>query len=399
MNLREFQNRPFFSGHVGGRIFPNVFAANRVVNVNDLGALGDGETDCTAILQGAIDSLAGRGGVVYIPAGRYIVSESLVVHPDGVTVVGDGMGATIIQLADHIETFIFGIIRTPPGRITKYVTVRDLTLDGNRENQSEEQQEHQEQFGFYCGVTPDSPESDEDIACYRVEARNCTGYGFDPHEVVTRLYLIDCLSHHNGKDGITIDGCFNVIVRGCLTYANDRHGFNMVTNTRQCTFNNNLAFDNGANGFMIQNGSRENIFSNNTVYRNAADGIAVNNVPDNVLLNNYVYENGANGIRVRGCLRTTVVNNRLRNNSQAEHERYDEIHIGGFEGNGSLQCMITNNHITINGRLRSRYGIFEAPENDGATQEENMFANNKSYGAVRKDYRFDGEDSSVLVNV
>jgi parallel beta-helix repeat protein len=395
MNLREFQKRPFFSSPVGGRVFASAFPANRVVNVNDLGAAGDGQMDSTAILQGAIDSLAGRGGIVYIPAGHYIISESLVVHPDGITVVGDGMGATIIQLRDHIDTFIYGLIRTPPGRITKYVTVRDITLDGNRANQSDEHQEH---FGFYCGVSPDRPDSDEDIACYRVETRNCTGYGFDPHEVVTRLHLIDCLSHHNGKDGITLDGCYNVIVRGCLAYANDRHGFNIVTNTRQSTFNNNLAFDNGSNGIMIQNGSRENMFNNNTVYRNAADGISVINVPDNIILNNYVYENGGNGIRIRGCPRTTIVNNRLRNNSQAEHERYDEIHVGGFEGNGSSQCMITNNHITINGRLRSRYAILEAPERDGATQTENMFANNKAYGAVRKDYRFDGRDSSILVN-
>ena len=72
----------------------------------------------------------------------------------------------------------------------------------------------------------------------------------------------------------------------------------------------------------------------------------------------------------RDCPRKTVANNRLRNNSQAEHERYDEVHVGDFEGNGSSQCMITNNHITISGRLRTRYGIFEAPENDGETQEK-----------------------------
>ena len=396
MNLRQLQHQRYFSPAIGRTIIANAVSTNQVVNVRNLGATGDGVTDCTDILQSAIDSLAARGGIVYIPAGRYIISRSVEIRHAGITVIGDGMGATIIQLRDHVDTYIYGLIRTASGLINKYITVRDLTLDGNRANQSPEHQEH---FGFYCGVTPDRPESDEDVACYRLEVCNCTAYGFDPHEVVTRLHIIDCIAHHNGRDGITVDGCLNTIVRGCLSYANDRHGFNIVTNTRQSTFNNNIVFGNGLNGFMIQNGSRENIFSNNIVYRNAADGVSVVGVPDNILLNNYVYENGANGIRVRGCPRTTVIGNRLRNNSQAEHERYDEIHVGGFDGIGSSNCMVSNNHITINGTSRSRYGIFEAPRDDGATQSENMFANNKAYGAVRKEYRFDGRDSSVLVNV
>ena len=54
-------------------------------NVKDFGAVGDGVTDDTAALQAAIDS--GRGGkgnfdkapaVVYVPPGRYVVSDTLV---------------------------------------------------------------------------------------------------------------------------------------------------------------------------------------------------------------------------------------------------------------------------------------------------------------------------------
>jgi polygalacturonase len=44
-----------------------------LVVVNELGAVGDGRTDCTAAIQRAIDTAAGAGGgMVYVPAGSYV---------------------------------------------------------------------------------------------------------------------------------------------------------------------------------------------------------------------------------------------------------------------------------------------------------------------------------------
>lgn len=53
------------------------------------GALGDGKTDCTASIQAAIDAagVAG-GGVVFLPAGRYVVGGGLTLRV-GVTLRGD----------------------------------------------------------------------------------------------------------------------------------------------------------------------------------------------------------------------------------------------------------------------------------------------------------------------
>lgn len=50
-----------------------------IINVKDLGAKGDGKTDDTAAFQNAIykSKLRSVGGVLYIPAGRYIISETL----------------------------------------------------------------------------------------------------------------------------------------------------------------------------------------------------------------------------------------------------------------------------------------------------------------------------------
>ena len=57
-------------------------------NVNDAGTVGDGKTDHTAVFQRLLDE-AGRagGGVVEVPAGRYVIKGNLSV-PAGVTLQG-----------------------------------------------------------------------------------------------------------------------------------------------------------------------------------------------------------------------------------------------------------------------------------------------------------------------
>jgi len=66
-----------------------------VVNVRDFGAVGDGETNDTKAIQKALNSVR-EGGVVYIPAGTYIVSRQLYIYSDAMTVKGDGK-ATVIH--------------------------------------------------------------------------------------------------------------------------------------------------------------------------------------------------------------------------------------------------------------------------------------------------------------
>ena len=71
--------------------------APTVFNVKDLGAKGDGVTDDTAALQRALAAAGKRGGGrVYLPAGRYEITETLA-PPVGVYLVGDSRDATTIE--------------------------------------------------------------------------------------------------------------------------------------------------------------------------------------------------------------------------------------------------------------------------------------------------------------
>ena len=104
-------------------------------NVKAFGAAGDGTTDDTAAINAAIASAAVKGGVVYLPTGTYATSATLVITADGVYLLGDGMGATIVKPATGA---LFDVISTPipasagtAGFIRNFIGVASLTIDGS----------------------------------------------------------------------------------------------------------------------------------------------------------------------------------------------------------------------------------------------------------------------------
>jgi hypothetical protein len=70
-----------FEGRAGGAW--KSLTAIYEVNVKSFGATGDGATDDTAAIQAALDSLSTSGGIVFFPAGRYLVAGQLVFPNDG----------------------------------------------------------------------------------------------------------------------------------------------------------------------------------------------------------------------------------------------------------------------------------------------------------------------------
>lgn len=64
-------------------------AVPQSLSVATFGAKGDGVADDTAAIQKALSSLDGKGGVVHLPAGRYLISDALKI-PGGVTLMGEG---------------------------------------------------------------------------------------------------------------------------------------------------------------------------------------------------------------------------------------------------------------------------------------------------------------------
>ena len=78
--------RSFLSAITGAAVAPAVLG---VTHVPAGGVVGDGVADDAPAIQAAIDVAAGRGGTVYLPAGRYRLAAALRAR-SGVTLAGDG---------------------------------------------------------------------------------------------------------------------------------------------------------------------------------------------------------------------------------------------------------------------------------------------------------------------
>src|SRR5208337_4778595 len=99
---------------------PDLPARDTWVNIRSLGAKGDGSTDDTEAFRKAI---AGHRAI-YLPTGRYVVSDTIVLRPDTV-MIGLHPSATQIDLLDSTSAFWAG---TAPTSSTAAATTPTTTL-------------------------------------------------------------------------------------------------------------------------------------------------------------------------------------------------------------------------------------------------------------------------------
>jgi hypothetical protein len=68
------------------------------ISVKDFGAVGDGVADDTAAIQAAVDyaSTFSEGALIYFPAGKYVLNNTVTVIKSNVIIEGDGAGNTWI---------------------------------------------------------------------------------------------------------------------------------------------------------------------------------------------------------------------------------------------------------------------------------------------------------------
>jgi len=102
-------------------------------NIKDFGPTGT--ADDAATLQAAINAAAAVNGVVYIPAGTYIVGTSLLVNAT-VSLVGEGKYTSIIKVKNNTNIFAFTLAAGGGATQLSSVHMRNLCIDGNNTNQT-----------------------------------------------------------------------------------------------------------------------------------------------------------------------------------------------------------------------------------------------------------------------
>lgn len=96
----------------------------------EFGALGNGVADDTDAISAAITKASLHGGIVFIPRGNYVVSETLVVSTSSVEIHGAGIDATELHPSSSFTgTEVFEVGNKSSTVIRTHLGIKDLTID------------------------------------------------------------------------------------------------------------------------------------------------------------------------------------------------------------------------------------------------------------------------------
>lgn len=190
----------------------------RYFNVKDYGAKGDGSTNDTAAVQAAADAAsAAGGGLVYAPAGTFMVDP--IFFAQGVSLEGAGSQVTIFKrrpATTDNATHSVGALNwhgTSGARLQRF-SIRGVTADGNRSN-----------ITFGTGALVDN-EAFSLIYC-------------------NNFFIEDCRGNNAPGEGFDMDYCINGTLIGCSAYDNGGNGFHASLDSTQIKLIANYAYGNG----------------------------------------------------------------------------------------------------------------------------------------------------------
>lgn len=259
------------------------------LNAKDFGAVGDGTTDDTAALASAFAAGAAQGRTVVIPPGTYRVDQPAI---SNCTVRGMGR-ASVLKRKE-------GAAQNRCLRVTgDYVTIRDLTLDGN---------------GSSSGASNDG-----------VLHMGVTGIS---HLTVENCWVRNTFSH---ALRITNTASHIKVVNNLIEYGSGGAGYGIIMNSQTggaptviddvAVMGNTLVRSGGSGYGMMIRGSDDNVtrkMENVRIVGNRVDlmnnpiaGLAIETWSDHAVIANNTITGGGFGISYSGA-RGAIVGNVIR---------------------------------------------------------------------------------------
>ena len=322
----------------GAAPLPLQEATRHVFNVRDpqFGADGTGGADDTTPIQRAIDQAASEGsGIVFLPAGRYLVTG--LVLRSGVTVSGAGMtlgdrtgSGTIVQAIDKSVTRVF------EAGDTEYASIKHLKIIGSSPAQ-------QNTIG---GI--DCTDDATYFHVHMVSVRYCGGTALRLRGGVNR---VEFLRTRNCWGPLIELAGHDSHIMFCDIGSTDRrrHGGIVVTGHQNTLLANNVF--NCRTGIWLQNGNRNRVLGNRCE-KHGYYGIEINSYENNVI-SNQCWNNGIEakrdgapsaGIALLNRSANTVVGNELFNLPSADDPVQDiGVLVQGTERAPAAGNIVANN--------------------------------------------------------
>jgi Pectate lyase superfamily protein len=236
---------------------PAASESDTILDVRKLGALGDGKTDDTKILQQAIDSAAQTGGAVFIPPGVYLTHE-LHMRP-GVSLSGIAawnysgpagnpggqIGGSVLQLASGDAK---GLLNMTDAR---GATVEGLTLDGRNLGK--------DLHGIFTDRTA-YPKHEDGFRIERCQVVHFSGDGLSLSHVWCFSVRHSMFGYNQG-DGMSLRGWDGFILDNWFS-GNARAGFAARYENASVTFTGNRIEWNAEENLLITGGDGYQITGN-----------------------------------------------------------------------------------------------------------------------------------------
>ncbi|MCK4359239.1 MAG: right-handed parallel beta-helix repeat-containing protein, partial [Candidatus Cloacimonetes bacterium] len=221
-------------------------------------------------IQAAIDDLPEGGGTVFIASGSHSISSTITI-PDNVCLIGEGIGITTIQLVSGSNTSVItGSLHEEVGLYNKNICIKNLTVDGNKDNQGDEAIFHL--FGIWFSNTTKAVDT---LLIQNVEVKDCKEHGIGV--VGDNIRITECIVSDCKWNNITIRG-YNSIIDSVISSGSGDCAIEITTDSKESVVANCVCYiDAGGNtGILIRGAEGITVVGNTIVGSGSGIGISVN---------------------------------------------------------------------------------------------------------------------------
>ncbi len=224
----------------------------------------------------AIADLPAEGGTIFIRAGQYTVSNDNYVHINKSNVSLIGETGTVIKLGDEElhPVILIGTTKDVPDESENSadrihnIEIRNLEIDGNRNQQSSEDDESFSHIKNNCIAV----RCVSNLLLSNIKAHNARSGGIVMSWSSSRVNISECFLYDCFFDGLSINGCYDIMVANTMVYENDFSGVTMDAGNRDIVFTNMVIRNNDKNGIFVR-WSQDLIFNGLDIYENGENGV------------------------------------------------------------------------------------------------------------------------------